>query len=283
IGKRTHIVALDYLGTASLIELPSTTIIGGLFPAPSVGNRWIQVKSITNSHQLTTIVLLSDSGELLRYSWLSNGEISALSYEITDQDEIISLDVADQVSVTDIMIITPNNGSRVLRDDGSAITVVNEFYNYYNYSVDHHFANIDDTPESEVLLVVYNSLVVLTSEGNVIESHSLPKEIVTVKDWKVDTTMKVAFITILRDNTIAVADPSNRIRSTLNGEAAASNLKDVLISEQINTGNPTNRNEIFPPLGLVIPTFVFTVGLISSFSGLRKRRKTVRNQRRSHS
>ncbi|MFX1507033.1 MAG: lectin-like protein, partial [Promethearchaeota archaeon] len=43
IGKRTHIVALDYLGTASLIELPSTTIIGGLFPAPSVGNRWIQV------------------------------------------------------------------------------------------------------------------------------------------------------------------------------------------------------------------------------------------------
>ena len=62
IGKQTHIVALDYLGAASLIELPSTTIIGGLFPSPSVGNKWIQIKSITNSHQLATIVLLSDSG-----------------------------------------------------------------------------------------------------------------------------------------------------------------------------------------------------------------------------
>jgi hypothetical protein len=284
IEKQTHIVALDYLGTASLIELPSTKIIGGFFPTPSVGTKWIQVKSIKNSHQLATVVLLSDSGELLRYSWLSNGEISTLSYEITDQTEIISLDVADQVSVTDIMIITPNNGSRVLRDDGSTITVVSEFYNYYNDSLEHHFANIDDTPESEVVLVVHNSLVVFTSEGVAIESHSLPKEIVTVKDWKIDTTMKVAFITILRDNTIAVADPSNRILSTLNGEAAASDLKDALISEQKDKESFSNdTGGIFPPLELIIPIFVSMVGVVSVVSSKRKRRKCVGNQRRSQS
>jgi hypothetical protein len=283
IGKKTHIVALDYLGTASLIELPSTTIIGGFFPAPSLGNMWIQVKSIKNSHQLATVVLLSDSSEFLRYSWLPNGEISTLSYEITDQDEIISLDVADQLSVTDILIITPNNGSRVLRDDGSSITVVNELNNYYNDSLDHHFANIDDTPESEVVLVVHNSLVIFTSEGIIIESHSFPKEIVTVKDWKVDTTMKVAFITILRDNTIAVADPSNRILATLNGEAAASDLKDAIISEHKDSGSPNDDMDSIPPLEMVIPTFIFTASVISIFSGLRKRRKTGKIQRRSKS
>ncbi|MFX1517327.1 MAG: hypothetical protein ACFFC6_13570, partial [Promethearchaeota archaeon] len=281
---KTHILALDYLGTASLIELPSTTIIGGLFPNPSVGTKWIQVKSVKNSDQLPTIVLLSDDSQLLRYKWLSNGEISTLSYEITDQDEVVSLDVADRGSVTDILIITPNNGSCILRDDGSAMTILKEFYNYYTDSLDHHFVNIDDTPESEVVLIVHNTLVILSSEGNIIESHSLPEEIITVSDWKVDTTMKSAFVAILRDNTLAVADPSNRIISPLNGEAAVSDFTDALISDQKDTGSSTpDIGKILPSFELVIPIFVIVVGLLSLLSRMGKRRQSIRNQRRPQS
>ncbi|UCG03870.1 MAG: lamin tail domain-containing protein [Candidatus Heimdallarchaeota archaeon] len=284
IGKKTHIIALDYLGTASLIELPSTSVLGGVFPAPTLGTRWITVKSIPSSDivtKLATVVLLSDAGQLLRYTWLSNGDISELSHDITDQDEIVSLDVADQGSVTDIMIITRNNGSRVLRDDGSSMTIVNELYNFYNDSIDHHFANIDDTPESEIVIIVHNSLVIFTSEGTIVESHSLPNEIMNVIDWKVDSTMKVAFVTILRDNTIAVADPSNRILSTQNGEAAASDLKDAVVSElgqeNVNTGNKT------PTLELAISVFLSIFITFAFISNVRKRRQHVKKRRRSQS
>ncbi|MHA2203675.1 MAG: hypothetical protein ACW991_08295, partial [Candidatus Hodarchaeales archaeon] len=284
IGRKTHIVALDYLGIASLIELPSTDVIGGVFPSPSLGTKWITVKSIPSSDILTklaTIVLLSDQGQLLRYSWLSSGDISTLPHDITDQNEIVSMDVVDQGAVTDIMIITRYNGSRIFRDDGSAMTIVSELYNYYNDSIDHHFANIDNTPESEIVLVVHNSLVVFTSEGTIIESHSLPKEIIAVIDWKVDSTMKVAFVTILNDNTLAVADPSSRIMFTQNGEAATSNLKEASVSEQAQV-RPTNSiGSTTPTLELTIPIFLTIFTSLTIFSGIRKRRQNVRNRRRS--
>ncbi|MHA2408285.1 MAG: hypothetical protein ACXACA_07930, partial [Candidatus Ranarchaeia archaeon] len=203
------------------------------------------------------------------------------SHDITDQNEIVSLDVVDQGAVTDIMIITRYNGSRIFRDDGSAMTIVSELYNYYNDSIDHHFANIDNTPESEIVLVVHNSLVVFTSEGTIIESHSLPKEIIAVIDWKVDSTMKVAFVTILNDNTLAVADPSSRIMFTQNGEAATSNLKEASVSEQAQV-RPTNSiGSTTPTLELTIPIFLTIFTSLTIFSGIRKRRQNVRNRRRS--
>ncbi|MFX0013826.1 MAG: lectin-like protein [Promethearchaeota archaeon] len=279
IGIDTHIVALDYLGKTSLIELPSTSVLGGLFPAPSLGTKWIEVRSIRNSDHLATIVLLSDEGQLQRYSWLASGEIRTLSYNIVNQEEVISLDVADQGSVDDILIITRNNGSFVLRDDGGAMIVLTEFHNYYNDSISHHFTNIDKTPESEVVLVIHNSLVVLTSSGTVLESYSLPEEIITVMDWKVDTTMKVAFVTILKDNTLAVADPSNRIIKSQKGESATSYLEgftpeQALVAPKSPLGS--DRGQIHPEL--MWPIFLFT--FTSTLTVVRQQRQRVRKKRR---
>ncbi len=281
IGIKTHIVALDFLGTASLIELPSTSILGGSFPAPDMGTKWVLVKSIESKNQLANIYLVSDGGELLRYKWLSNGAVSFNS--ITYQKEIVAMDIVDQGSYYDILLTTRNNGSQVWKDDGSIITFVSESQYYCNDSYDHHFANIDNSDENEIAFVVHNSLIVLTPEGAIIESHSFPEEIITVKNWKVDSTMKEAFVAILIDGTIAVTDPSGRFLGLQNGQAASVDFRDKSPPDQsqndseITSANVASKTQV---LELVFPIFLTIFASFLFFWVRRKQKQNAIDRRR---
>lgn len=281
IGVKTHIVALDFLGTASLIELPSTIVLGGSFGLPGIGTKWVLVKSIENSDQLADVVLLSDGGQLIRYSWLSNGGISTVSYSLSEQDEIVSIDVVDQGSYNNILLNSRYAGSRVLKDDGSTITVVSDLQNYYSGSYDHHFTNIDGSASDELVVVLQNSLIILTSEGTVIESHSFPDEIIMVKSWKVDTTMKAAFVTISRNGTLAVADPSDRILTTQNGEAACVDFRGKSPSDQAQDDSESPIGSNTQILETLLPAFLIAFASVSSIVVLQKRRLHISSKRRS--
>lgn len=280
IGVKTHIVALDYLGTASLIELPSTFVLGGSFGLPGIGTKWVLVKSIENSDQLADVVLLSDGGQLIRYSWLPNGGISKVSYSVSEQEEIVSIDVVDQGPYNNILLNSRHTGSHVLKDDGSAITVVNNLKNFYTGSYDHHFANIDDSTTDEIVIALQNSLTFLTSEGNSIESHSFPDEIIMVKNWKVDTTMKAAFITISKNGIIAVADPSDRILTTQNGKAASIDFRNKLPSDQYQDDLEGPNGGKIQILEIILPIFLITCISISPIIIIQKHGLHINRRRR---
>ncbi|MHA2244675.1 MAG: lectin-like protein [Candidatus Hodarchaeales archaeon] len=281
IGIKTHIVALDYLGKACLIELPSTLILGGSFPTPSIGTKWILVKSIENKDQLANVFLVSDGGELIRYSWLSGGGVS--KDNINNQNEIVAMDIVDQGSYYDILLTTTNNGSRVWKDDGSTITFVNDLQYYSNDSNDHHFANIDNTDESEIALVVHNSLIFYTPEGAIIESHSFPEVIITAKSWKVDHTMKVAVVAILIDGTIAVADPSDRILGSQNGQAASADFRNRSPSDQDQNDSESSSDNVISKtkaLEIMFPIFLIIFSSQSFFWIVREPRQNANTRRR---
>ena len=260
LGINTHIVALDWNGKAELIELPSTLIPGGTFPDPVLGANWISIKTIKNRDQLTEVYLLSDGGQLTRYNWLSSGEVASGSTVISDPQEIVSWDIVDQGSFNDILMVTRNNGSRILRDYGGLITVVREFKNYYIDSYDHYFANIDNTGTSELVMVVGNSLVIFTSEGIVVESHSFPENIIRGTRWFVDSTRKPTFVGILSKGIIAVADPSGRIMATQYQEAPV-RFQSPMNLQQDESESSTNTS---PRTYIVDPIVqVFLVSLVA--------------------
>jgi hypothetical protein len=279
LGIMTHLVALDYLGKASLIELPSTLITGGTFPEPSIGTEWIFVQCVENHDQMAYVVLLSDGGQLIRYGWDLIKGLESIESVINDPAEIMSLDVIDQGSVYDILLNTKNNGSRVLRDNGSTITLVTHFLNYYNGSYDHQFAQIDETNSSEIILAIGNSIVMFTSEGDIIEAHSFTEEILIVKSWKVDSTEKVAFVALLQDGTLVVADPSDRIIYSLNGGATASDFRESNQSDHDQNNSESIPNEV-KGLELIFPVFILNFLLFSSLLMLKQRRLNFSTIRR---
>ncbi|MFX0061906.1 MAG: lamin tail domain-containing protein [Candidatus Hermodarchaeota archaeon] len=208
-GTLTHIVALDYLGTASLIELPSTVVGGGTFAPPTIGTKWTMVKTLENAAQLADVFLLSDGGELKCYKWHANGAITSISAD-TGLTEVMSIDVAYQGVNTDILLNTRYNGSFIFRSDGSTIAKLVELRNNYFDSYAHMYSNIDNSGVEEVVIALGNSLVIMTPEGTVSETHSFTSDIVYLMSWTADTSHKPVILAILKSGSVGIADPSMR-------------------------------------------------------------------------
>ncbi|MFX1283972.1 MAG: lamin tail domain-containing protein [Promethearchaeota archaeon] len=225
-GIITHIIALDYLGNAHIIDLPTASVTGGMFPAPSLGGTWLFVKTLENEEQVTEVYLLSNKSQLIHYSWLPNGDLDKKTYNLPIMD-VISWSIVREELATNILLTTRNDGIKIYKEELFLIPLIKEEINYYLGSYDHQFSNLDGKGENELILITGNALVVKNlSNDNVNEIYSFSSLISSVKIWNVDTSRKPVMVATLIDGTIAIADPQGRSISV----GAAAEFTDLIIS-----------------------------------------------------
>ncbi len=268
-GIHTHIIGLDYLGNAYLIELPTARFPGGVLPSPTSG-KWIFIESFENDEQLADIFLYSNNSQLVHYKWVSTNTQVVRTYYLP-QMSILSWDIINEGTITKFLFATKDEGVIIYQENSTGMSLLGKETNYYIGSSDHQFANFDNVGEHELLLIVGNSLVIKELINNtVIELHSFVSFISSMKTWQVDTSKKPVMITILEDRTIAVADPMGRL--IVSGSAAeVSDLIFEPFSPEESKVSKQNRIEI-PILPMSSILLIATI-LISTVVFRRKQGK----------
>jgi len=216
-GIHTHIVGLDYLGNAYLIELPTARFPGGVLPSPTSG-KWIFIESFENDEQLADIYLYSNSSQLVHYKWVSTNTQVVKTYYIPPMN-ILNWDILREETMTKFLFSTKDEGVLIYHENSTGISLSVKETNYYIGSSDHQFTNFDNVGEHELLLIVGSSLVIKVLTNNTVkELHSFASFISSMKTWQVDTSNKPVMVAILEDRTIAIADPMGRL--IVSGSAA---------------------------------------------------------------
>ncbi|MHA2332492.1 MAG: lectin-like protein [Candidatus Hodarchaeales archaeon] len=287
---KTHIFTLDYYGTASLIELPTSILLsGGTFPSPDDGGDWILGVELENEDNLSDLYLFSNDGDLKRYSWQADSSISTtiLSINQTEMNasEMVSMQATNQGSYNDVILNSRYQGSVVFRDNGSSIIELSRIHNFYTDSYDDQLVDVVNDGEKEILVIVGNTLVIMTPEAKVIETHSLPSEISRLKIWNVDISLKPALVGILKNGEIAVVDPSGRMLGSQQEIVHNINLLDQRFESGIFGQNNDDSQDgaIIPSKDIINPStspLIPVLGLLLLiFVRLKKRRRKFDERR----
>ncbi len=246
-GIFSHLLAVDLNGDALLIELPNTSIDGGSLPKPSLGTKWIFVKTLENVNKLSEVFLYSDNSQIMHYSWNIDG-LTVLTHDLPLMN-VLGWDIVKDSSIYNILLSTENNGVIIYQENSTGqieTTPIHEEMNYYIGSSDNQFLNIDNVGEKELVLAVGSTIVIKNlSTNTIIKIFSFPNMVKTISSCTIDTTNIPILLVMLADGSLAIADSIDRKVNT----GSAVEIEDLIFNIPVTVSNPIdpgiNQNILF--------------------------------------
>ena len=271
-GFKTHIIALDFLGRVYSIELPTTTIPGGIFPSPTEGGNWAFLRALENMNHLGEVYLLSDLNQLVHYTWLANGDIQEKDFKqsLSITFDMIDMDVLPQPFFPYLLFTTQNAGIILYNEGISTLTLVKEELNNYLGSSDHIFADLNNTGENELILISGDILFVKDLiEDTINEIYSFSAFVSSLELWYPDSSGKPVMLASLVDGTLSVADRLGR--PILTGVATGAEVTDLNYSPPVPTDEIERNIDKWPLLFLLSISLVLIIFTGLSFAILKRK------------